>query len=93
MTQLWAGVSMAEDLATAGGGAAGAAYYLGRSAHGGSARRTAAMLLALLFTGTTLDATTHLLMDEAGAGAALLRAPLALATMAVVALIVGGAGR
>ena len=84
---------MAEDLATAGGGAAGAAYYLGRAARGVPARRFAALLLALLFIGTTLDAATHLLVGEASAGTVLLRAPLALASSAVAALILTGAGR
>lgn len=93
MTHLWTGISVAEDVAGGGSGAFNAAYFLGRSVREGGSRRTAALLLALLFAGVAADAATHLLFGEPSPASTLLRAPLAVASVIVGAVIAAGAGR
>lgn len=86
----WAGVSVVEDVATAGSGAVNAAYFARRAwmAHG--PRRAAAGVLALLFAASALSVVDA---GPAGPAAVLAQAPLLVANLAVSALLWVGAGR
>jgi hypothetical protein len=90
MQNMWDGVSVVEDVATAGSGAANAAYFARRAwlAHG--PRRLAAGLLALLCASSALAAVGA---GDPGPASVLAQAPLLAANLAVSALLWVGAGR
>lgn len=90
MQNVWGGVSVVEDVATAGSGAVNAAYFARRAwaAHG--PRRVAAAVLAALFAASALVAVDS---GAPGPVTVLAQAPLLVANLAVSALLWAGAGR
>lgn len=94
MTGFWNAISVAEDVTTAGSGAANAAYFAGRSVGLSGARRMAALLLALLCGAIAMQAVAHLLgVGDAGPAVALVRAPLLVASVAIVVIVLMKARR
>ncbi len=90
MQNAWTGVSVVEDVATAGSGAVNAAYFARRAwaAHG--PRRMAAGVLALLCAASALAAVDT---GPPGPATVLAQAPLLIANLAVSVLLWLGAGR
>ena len=86
MANLWTGISMAED-------AASAAYFLGRAFRLRRRRQLAALLLGALFLGAALDAFEQIAVGEGSAAHALVRAPLLLACVGAALVVIGSARR
>jgi hypothetical protein len=90
MQNVWDGVAVVEDVATAGSGAVNAAYFAQRAYGAHGPRRVAAGVLALLCAGSALAAVGT---AEPGPASVLAQAPLLAANLAVSALLWVGAGR
>ena len=90
MSGLWTTLALGEQAATAGAGAANALYFIRRAVAERGPRRVAAALLGGLFAGSAGHAATHAWRGSAEAGVVLADAPVLLANVGVLALVMAG---